>query len=137
VNEPAPNFQRQKHAALSALMGVAFVFGVVEAALSPAPGVYDNTYPLQLLNSVIMFVIGFYWLHFDARELDIRRPTWLNIGIVLFAIVFVPYYLYKTRPAGRRAQAIWSFFGLLLASVMLSTIGVVIMTAVSGGNPGT
>jgi hypothetical protein len=60
---------------------------------------------------------------------------WLNIGIVMAAIVFVPYYLYKTRPAGHRLPAIASFFAIVLACAMTSAIGAAAMMYLSGTMP--
>jgi hypothetical protein len=80
-----------------------------------------------------MLLAGFYWLHYDARELAIKRPAWLNVGIVMLAIVFVPYYLYKTRPSGRRWPAILGFLGIVLASLVVSSVGAVLATLHSGG----
>jgi hypothetical protein len=83
-----------------------------------------------------MLLIGFRWLHLDAAELDIRRPMWLNVGIVMAAAIFVPYYLYKTRPAGRRLPAIAGFFALVMACAMASALGAAAMAFFSGTLPG-
>lgn len=128
MNEAVPDFRRQKIAALSALMGVSLIVGVLEGALVPASGVSDNLFWLQLSGSVSMLLAGFYWLHFDALELGIRRPSWLNVAIILLAIVFVPYYLYKTRPEGRRWPAILGFLGVVFASLVLSSLGAALIT---------
>jgi hypothetical protein len=123
VSEPAPNFQRQKTAALYALMGVSLIVGLLEGLLAPHSGSTDGLFPLQLFGSLAMLLAGFYWLHYDARELAIQRPAWLNVGIIMLAIVFVPYYLFKTRPAGRRWRAILGFLGIVLGSLVVSAIG--------------
>ncbi|MGH8173377.1 MAG: hypothetical protein ACREPX_09525, partial [Rhodanobacteraceae bacterium] len=91
MNSPAPDYQRQKQIALTTLIGASLVFGVLDAALG-----LHNSSALTLFGSLAMIVIGFRWLQLDAAELDIRRPVWLNVGIVLAAAIFVPYYLYKT-----------------------------------------
>ncbi|HJT97227.1 MAG TPA: hypothetical protein VJ696_02845, partial [Rhodanobacteraceae bacterium] len=92
---------------------------------------------LTLIGSLAMLVIGFRWLTLDSAELDIRRPMWLNVGIVMAAAIFVPYYLYKTRPAGRRLPAIASFFALVLGCAFVSAIGAAVMAYFSGTLPGT
>ena len=83
----------------------------------------------------MLLLVGFHWLRLDAAELDIRRPTWLSIGIVALAAVFVPYYLYKTRPEGRRLPAIAGFAGLVFACMIASAIGAMLMSALSGLSP--
>ena len=119
-----------------ALMGVSVVLGILETALVPESGTGDRAFLVELLGAVVMLLIGFYWLHFDSRERGIRRPAWLDIGIVMLALVFVPYYLYKTRPAGGRTTSIFAFFGLIFGSVALSSIGALLMRAVQSGGSG-
>ncbi|MFT3790140.1 MAG: hypothetical protein QM741_03490 [Rudaea sp.] len=130
MSEAAPDFYSRKQAALIALLGVSLVLGIVEAALLPALG--EKMFALQVCGSAIMLLIGFYWLHIDSRHLGIRRPTWLNLGIVLIAIAFVPYYLYKTRAIGQCGKAIGAFFGLVIACAFLSTIGALLSMSLQG-----
>jgi hypothetical protein len=106
------------------------VLGVVDAALQ-----LKSSSGLTFVGSLAMLIIGFRWLTLDSAELDIRRPMWLNIGIVMAAIVFVPYYLYKTRPAGRRLPAIAGFFAIVLACALTSAIGAAAMMYFSGTMP--
>lgn len=123
MNEPAIDFRKRKHAALIALVGASFALGVVDASLG-LPSAQDGTRLLvTLLGNVALLVLGFRWLNLDSQELDIRRPTWLNVCIVLFAAVFVPYYLYKTRPQERRVPAIMAFFALVVGCMFVTGIG--------------
>ncbi len=123
----------RKRAALIAMVGVALVLGAVDTWLFGPPG------PLQggrLLAAVVgnaaLLLIGFHWLHLDAEQLVIRRPAWLNIGIILVAVAFVPYYLFKTRPDGKRGIAIASFFGLVVAVSLAMSFGSALVAMVSG-----
>jgi hypothetical protein len=127
VTSQAPDFRTQKRIALTTLIGASLVLGIVSAALRLEP---YNGY--ALLGSLAMLFIGFRWLHLDSAELDIKRPLWLNVGIVMAAAIFVPYYLYKTRPRGRRGPAIVFFFGLVLACAFASEIGGSLMAYFSG-----
>ena len=133
MNPPLPDWHRRKLAALIALVGVSFVLGVVEIALALHP----EDGGARMLFAFCLLVIGFRWLQLDAAELEIRRPVWLNVGIVLLAAVFVPYYLYKTRPAGLRLQAISAFFGIVFACVIASALGAALMSSISGTPPAT
>jgi peptidoglycan/LPS O-acetylase OafA/YrhL len=132
VNAVPPPLQRQKQAALVALLGASVVLGIVEVAL----GLPMQNSPERLLftfvGNLALLVLGFRWLQLDARELDIRRPLWLNVGIILLAAVFVPYYLFKTRPPERRLVAIAAFFGVVLACMLASALGALMMGALSG-----
>jgi len=130
VTKEAPDYRRQKQIALTTLIGASLVLGIVDAALQ-----LQTSSGLTFVGSLAMLIIGFRWLTLDSAELDIRRPMWLNIGIVMAAIIFVPYYLYKTRPAGRRLPAIASFFAIVLACAMTSAIGAAAMMYFSGTMP--
>ena len=130
MTDEAPDYRKQKQIAPSTLIGASLALGVVDPALH-----LQSDTGLSLLAFIVLFAIGFRWLTLDSAELDIRRPMWLNIGIVMAAIVFVPYYLYKTRPAGHRLPAIASFFALVLACALTSAVGAAAMMYFSGTLP--
>lgn len=92
-------------AALALIAG----FSVVNGAASAVPG---WTSPgIDLLWIVVQLLLLFVWLAADSRRLGYRL-AWMNIGIVALAVLFLPVYLYRSRPPGRRLRA---FGGLLLA----------------------
>jgi len=132
VSSPAPDYRRHKQIALTTLFGASLVLGIVDAALQ-----LQTSNALTLLGSLAIMIIGFRWLQLDSAELGIRRPMWLNVGIVMAAAVFVPYYLYKTRPAGRRLVAIAGFFGLVFGCAITSGFGAALMAYFSGAIPPT
>jgi len=127
VTDAPRDYRKQKQIALSTLIGASLALGVIDAAMQ-----LQSSSGLTLIGSLAMLVIGFRWLTLDSAELDIRRPMWLNVGIVMAAAIFVPYYLYKTRPAGKRLTAIAGFFALVLACAFVSAIGATAMTYFSG-----
>jgi hypothetical protein len=127
VTDAAPDYRKQKQIALSTLIGASLALGVVDAAMQ-----LQNSSGLTLIGSLAMLIIGFRWLTLDSAELNIRRPMWLNVGIVMAAAIFVPYYLYKTRPSGKRLPAIAGFFALVLACAFVSAIGATAMASFSG-----
>ena len=123
MNADAPDLRQRKQATLIALVGASFALGIVDAALG-LPSAQDGArLGVTLLGNIALLLIGFRWLNLDSRELDIRRPTWLNVCIVLFAAIFVPYYLYKTRPQPRRLPAIAAFFALVIGCMLATGIG--------------
>ena len=130
MNSQPTDYRRQKQIALSTLIGASLVFGVVDAALR-----LQSSSALTLIGSLAMLLIGFRWLQLDAAQLDIRRPMWLNVGIVMAAAVFVPYYLYKTRPAGQRLPAIAGFFAVVFGCAVVSALGAALMEYFSGTLP--
>jgi len=68
----------------------------------------------------------FAWLHYDEKEHAYRRSPLLNIGILLLAIIFVPVYLVRSRPAGRRFLAV---LGFVAALILWITIGQLTMVS--------
>ncbi|TAH46573.1 MAG: hypothetical protein EYC71_03385 [Gammaproteobacteria bacterium] len=127
MNEQATTWQRQKSTAIAAMFGVSLIMGILIMAFLPGnpPGGMPLT--IQLVGNVLLFIFGFRWLSADSAERDIRRPLWLNIGVILLAAVFVPYYLYKTRPAGGRLSPILNFYGLVLGCAVASAVGATLM----------
>ena len=132
---PPPDAARQKRAALIALVGASVVLGIADAAFSLSPDQTGARFAFTLVGNIVLLILGFRWLQIDSAELDIRRPTWLNVGIILLAAGFVPYYLYKTRPEGRRLPAIAAFFGLVFACMLGSAFGAALMSVISGTPP--
>ena len=130
MTDEAPDYRKQKQIALSTLIGASLALGVVDAAMQ-----LQSSSGLTLIGSLAMLVIGFRWLTLDSAELDIRRPMWLNVAIVMAAAIFVPYYLYKTRPAGKRLPAIAGFFALVFACAFVSAVGASAMAWFAGNGP--
>ncbi len=122
---------QRKQKALWTLIGVSLVLGVIDVGLGGSLS-ESARFTLALVGNVALLVIAFHWLNLDSRQLGIRRPTWLNIGIVLLLIVFVPYYLYKTRPAGQRGSVLLGFVAVLFACVFASAIGSALAAVVTG-----
>ena len=133
MSETDDRWQRQKATAIIGMFGVSLAMGIAIAALAPNAAETGMPLGIQLVANVALFVLGFRWLQADSAELDIRRPVWLNIGIVLLAAVFVPYYFYKTRPEGARLVPSLRFFGLLFACAFTSLIGSTLMTMLQSG----
>jgi len=77
----------------------------------------ETTGALRLVADFGPTLIGlgfiFAWLHHDEMQHAYRRSPLLNIGIVLVALVFVPVYLVRSRPAGRRFLAVMLFFAVV------------------------
>lgn len=122
----------RKRVTLMVLIGSGMVFGALDfwlfGAIEPGGMPIGNRLAFTVMVTVIQLFIGFHWLHLDAIELDIRRPRWLNVGIIMAAIFFVPYYLFKTRPANRRGVAMIGFFGVVIAIIVATSFGASVAT---------
>lgn len=145
MNATGDNLQRRKTQAIAAAFGLNLAFGILIAqSLAGATDIASMEAAmaqlrgggLNLLYQAATLAVCFTWLHFDSRQLDIRRPWWLNVGIVLLLVVFVPYYLYKTRLAGQRGAAILGFFGLVFGCLVAMMVGMSLAMMI-GGAPGT
>jgi len=132
-----PDLSQRKQATLVALGGASFVLGIVDVLFALPPASEGQRLLVMMLGNIALLVIGFRWLALDARELEIRRPTWLDVAIVLLAAIFVPYYLYKTRPQPRRLSAILAFFGLVFGCMVLTALGAAVTANLGGIAPPT
>ncbi|MEO8011883.1 MAG: hypothetical protein ABI650_09590 [Dokdonella sp.] len=124
--------QRYKSQAIAAVFGINLVFGVSIALLYPGMTDPATAQPaianmrgsaLNWIYQLAILIACFLWLGIDSRQLEIRRPWWLNVGIVVLTSVFVPYYLYKTRPEGQRMQPILNFFGIVFGGALAMMLG--------------
>ncbi|MDV2449629.1 hypothetical protein NYR97_12760 [Xanthomonas hydrangeae] len=112
-------------AALALIAG----FVLVDGAASALPGWWNGD-AADLVRFALLLVLIFVWLAADSRQHGYRRPMWLNIGMVLAWLVFIPIYLYRSRPAGRRLRATGGFLLAVLASGLLFTLGSVVAESV-------
>ncbi len=145
MSESIDLLQLRKRQVISIALGVNLVIGVFVGIW--LPGLFDpatSEATLQELQTslfspvyqLLTLLFCFTWLALDSRQLDIRRPWWLNVGVILLTSVFIPYYLYKTRPQHQRLRAVLSFFGLLLGGAVAMSIGAYISLAISPNTPG-
>ena len=134
MTEMDDRWQRQKATSIAAMLGVSLATGIVVAVVAPDAAETGMPLGIQLGANVMLFVLGFRWLQADSAQLDIRRPTWLNVGIILLAAGFVPYYFYKTRPEGKRLSPILRFFSLIFGCAIASIIGTTVMTLLQPGS---
>lgn len=141
----ADTLQKRKTQVIAAVFGVSLVIGGLLVALHPGVFADPAAMPAAMetirgsgLNIAYQFgvlLLCFAWLEMDSRQLGIRRPWWLNLGVVFLTSVFVPYYLYKTRPQGQRGSAVLAYFGVLLGSVVAMMAGMFLAASFSGNLP--
>jgi peptidoglycan/LPS O-acetylase OafA/YrhL len=82
------------------------------------------TKTIDLIFSVLMMAFTCVWYYCDANERHYKRTTMLGGAIILFSLLAVPYYLYKSRPPGQKARALMKFVTvcvLCLVVVAMST----------------
>ena len=93
---------------LALLVAATFVFGVVDAR-EVERGIQAGGW--GILCTVLFSFLSFYWYRLDSETHRYRRTPLLNVGIVMLAIVAVPYYLVRSRPAGRKGRALLRLAG--------------------------
>jgi amino acid transporter len=103
---------------LALLVAVTAVAGVVDAH-DMALHVQSNGW--AVLSSLMFSYLCFYWYRLDSEARLYRRSRWLSVGVVMLAIVAVPYYLVRSRPAGQKRRALLRLAGFC---VLLGAAGV-------------
>ena len=105
---------------LALLLAVTLVFGVVDAR-ETALGIQSGGW--AVLSTLMFSFLSFYWYRLDSEARLYRRTALLNVGIVMLAIVAVPYYLVRSRPAGQKGRALLRLAGFCLLLVAAGTLG--------------
>jgi hypothetical protein len=99
---------------LSVYILLSIAFGIYEAVLFSVD--YEVTEQLQVVWEVVALLLVIFWVELDSREhKEIYRPFEFGFLLLIFWIVYLPYYLYRTRRA---------FAGLWLVGLIgLSNLG--------------
>ena len=105
---------------LALLVALTLVFGVVDAR-EMALGVQSNGW--AVLSTVLFSFLSFCWYRLDSDARQYRRTALLNVGIVMFAILAVPYYVVRSRPAGQKGRALLRLAGFCLVLVVAAGVG--------------
>lgn len=137
--------QAHKTQVIAAVFGVSLVVGGLLIALHPELLANPAGMPaameavrgsaLNLVYQLAALLLCFAWLEMDSRQLGIRRPWWLNLGVVFLTSIFVPYYLFKTRPTGQRGSAILAYFGIVFGSIVAMMAGMFLAASLGGNLP--
>jgi hypothetical protein len=102
------------------LVAVTAVAGVVDArdmALHIQSGGW------AVLSTLMFSYLSFYWYRLDREAYLYRGSHWLSIGIVMLAIVAVPYYLVRSRPAGQKGRALLRLAGFCVVLGAAGALG--------------
>lgn len=91
--------------------------GLLSAALSPALAPMAGVAWL-----VLSMAVPYVWFYKDAAERGFARTYPWSRGIILFSLVAVPLYLFKSRQPGQRLRAIAKALSVLLLSLFLPAL---------------
>ena len=117
LRTPAPligALDLMKKILISAIFVLTFIFGASDVWLEDAP---------RQLNQLVLWVsiisvsaLIFAWVHLDAKERQYSKSKWLNVGVLALSIIFVPIYLFRSRPKGQKLIALACYVLALLAA---------------------
>ena len=110
LRTPAPligALDLMKKILLFAIFTLTFIFGASDVWLEDAPRHLNQT--VLWVSIIVVSVLIFAWVHIDANERQYPKSKWLNAGILAFSIIFVPVYLFRSRPKGQKLRALAGF----------------------------
>lgn len=108
---------------LFALLLITVVGGMlaVQVGAGQATAVLSN-----LVLEILFSFVSFVWYCRDSDARGYVRSRWLSIAMVSVALFAIPYYLWRSRPAGKRGRAILRFCGFLLLLLAVAAGGMAI-----------
>jgi len=104
-----------KKVLISAVFFLTFLFGASDVYLEDAPRQLNQL--VLWISIIIISVLILAWVQLDAKERQFRNPKWLNVGVLAFSLIFVPIYLYRSRPPGQKLRALVGFVLALLGYI--------------------
>jgi hypothetical protein len=123
---------RQKKLALLLTASFALFHGIFMIWARTSHASADIFFPYLVMQSFVGLFLIFLWLRGDEIENRYRRSAIMNIGIAALTVVFIPIYLYRSRPRDRKARAIALFFLGLPALFLCAFAGGVVGALIFG-----
>lgn len=104
---------------LATFVIASFVTGIAGQYFWPDAQLSGADVAFAVLGTFLIFA----WYRIDARQRGYRRTAWLDIGVILLAVVAMPYYFFRTR--GFKGGLASTGLGLLLmiGTSVLSSLG--------------
>ena len=110
-----------KAALLSAIFFVSFIASACDVWFAGAHGILQAV--VLWLPLIVLTALMFAWVYADSAERQYSRSALLNVGIIGLAVVFIPVYLFKSRPSGSKAKALGIFVALFVGYIVISYAG--------------
>jgi hypothetical protein len=108
------------------LLVVLALFLIMGATLT----VFSANRPLSHMLDILLTNVGSYvffvWFCRDSDAYRYRRSWWRNVGFIFMAVLFVPWYLVRTRPKGSRFFAFLMLGGFCILCVFAILAGVIL-----------
>ncbi|MBV5337836.1 MAG: hypothetical protein J0653_07925, partial [Deltaproteobacteria bacterium] len=77
----------------------------------------------SLFSAILISVTIFYWYRIDSAEKEFRRPFLLSVGVVAFAPLAIPLYVFSSTVRGLRLLALGRLLGYSCLLIFLSFVG--------------
>ena len=138
IEEQTLNYASDKRAALVAIVGITVVTSLASWVYAGKELATSLTIILSVL-ATLFFLLS--WCSADAKERNFDFTLGQKIFIILFALIGLPYYFFKSREAGKalastaRAVLFWiltyfvSIITLLCLSLVEDRLGVFVPKA--------
>jgi len=97
---------------LWAFLAISVLDGMLTAWLGADTGVQVRK---NLLLAAVQMGLILAWVHFDSLQRQYHRSRLLTFGIIGLSIIFIPYYLYRSRKPEERRGA---FLGLTVFVIL-------------------
>ena len=82
---------------------------------------------LGFLHAIMFSFVSFVWYCRDSDAHGYRRSLMRNIGFNSFGIVFIPYYLVRSRAAGQKWRALFRLAGFGMLMLFATAIGLMLL----------
>lgn len=86
----------------------------------------------ELLDAFLFSFTAFVWYCRDSDARGYRRSLMRNIGFIFAGVLFVPYYLVRSRAAGQKWRALFRLAGFLVLMLMAALIGMLATALMAG-----
>ena len=86
----------------------------------------DDAAQLHPAVCVVVSYLCFLWYRSDSDARGFRRPRWLSVAVVAFAVATIPYYLMRSRRDGERGRALMAYAAYLAAAAFAVWVGIAI-----------
>lgn len=106
---------------LLALLFITSLSGVIGGHLMA--GHVDAALLLNLALGLMFSFVSFLWYCRDSDARHYIRSRWLSVAMVSVSFLAMPYYLWRSRPAGQRGRALRRFFGFVVLLVCVTAVG--------------
>lgn len=120
--------KNMKLVVFGALMLTALLSGVAHQIAVPGEAVAPIDIPFMLVGAFLLF----FWFRLDSDERSYKRSPLLNIGVMGFAVVVLPYYFFRTRGFARGLAASGAFLAVGIMYSLLKFVGIFLVALAHG-----